>query len=111
MGKETRVVVVSGALRLFGRLKGDKKGEREKGKITHTSPVLHDRSFSLSLEHILTDNNKSFGIHWDKIVKKKKLFFFFLVFLSLLVVTKRQKITMFFYCTEVLYQQLYQFIF
>lgn len=95
MGKETRVVVVSGALRLFGRLKGDKKGEREKGKITHTSPVLHDRSFSLSLEHILTDNNKSFGIHWDKIVKKKKSSFF-LVFLSLLVVTKWQKITFFF---------------
>lgn len=75
MGKETRVVVVSRALRLFGRLKGDKKGEREKGKITHTSPVLHDRSFFLSLEHILTDNNKSFGIHWDKIVKKKSSFF------------------------------------
>lgn len=67
--------------------------------------------FSLSLEQILTDNNKSFGIHWDKIVKKKKKVLFFLVFLSLLVVTIRQKITIFFYCTEVLYQQLYQFFF
>lgn len=66
--------------------------------------------FSLSLEQILTDNNKSFGIHWDKIVKKKKNVLFFGVFVPFSCYQTAEN-NLFFYCTKVLYQQLYQFFF
>lgn len=66
--------------------------------------------FSLSLEQILTDNNKSFGIHWDKIVKKKSSFFSG-VFVATSCYQTAENNLFFFYCTEVLYQQLYQFFF